>query len=202
VINAKNRYLHLVYAGPQHRGFLHHLFTDVLEHAVEAGFHVDSFDLYAMGFDPVMSNDDLSAYFMHDNVPEDVRPLISSLQRSEVLFYIFPVWMYSLPSILKGYFEQVWRPNVSFSLQNREIQPLLNSVSKVFVICSSGQDNDGSHALLDLCEAYFEKLINQNTSLPATLHYLNFAGRDHAVKSSFRSSTERAEFDEMLTKLN
>ena len=99
--NGAKHSLHLVYANPRQEGFLHELFLKVVERANSAGIAVDIFDLYAMEFNPILNSSELDTY-LSKSIPDDVRPIASSLTRCETLFYIYPVWMYFLPIDIKG----------------------------------------------------------------------------------------------------
>ncbi len=66
-----------------------------------AGHEVDDFDLYAEGFNPVMSREERLGY--HD-VPSNrapVEPYLKRLQRAEGLVFCFPTWCFGLPAMLK-----------------------------------------------------------------------------------------------------
>ena len=83
------------------------------------GHQVDDCDLYAEGFDPVMSREDRIDY--HDVAVNRrrVAPYVDRLLAAEALVFSFPVWNMGFPAILKGFVDKVFLPGVSFSLQGQ-----------------------------------------------------------------------------------
>ena len=85
-----------------------------------AGHEVDDCDLYAEGFDPVLSREERRAY--HD-VPGNIgcrsRPMSRRLKAAEALVLVFPVWNFGFPAILKGFFDRVFLPGVSLRARRR-----------------------------------------------------------------------------------
>ena len=60
------------------------------------------------------------------------------LRRAEALVLCFPVWNYGYPAILKGFFDRVFLPGVSFHLVNGKATPSLHNITKAAVITSYG----------------------------------------------------------------
>ena len=50
--------------------------------------------------------------------------------RAEALVLSFPVWNYGYPAILKGFFDRVFLPGVSFELVNGKVQPILHNIGR------------------------------------------------------------------------
>lgn len=109
-----------VYAHPRRGSFNDRLFQAGVE-ALSQRYEVKISDLYAQGFDPVLSEDDLGepagrpgniaalageAYARGQNAP-DVREEQAKLAAAELLIVQFPLWWYGPPAILKGWFDRV-----------------------------------------------------------------------------------------------
>src|SRR5580698_7796622 len=65
------------------------------------------YDLYCMGFDPVLT----AAEMMQTQAgagPPEVRQAQQDLEVAEVITVIYPLWWLSMPAILKGYIERVF----------------------------------------------------------------------------------------------
>lgn len=105
-----------------------------------AGHTVDHLDLYAEGFDPVLGRAERLGYHA---VPENRAPVegyVTRLQEAEALVFVFPVWCYGVPAILKGFFDRVFLPGVSFSLGEDGIaRPALTHIKRVVGITSYGR---------------------------------------------------------------
>jgi len=114
------------------------LHARVLEGLAAAGHEVDDCDLYAEGFDPVLSRHDRLTY--HD-VPDNrklVEPYVQRLLDAEALVIVSPVWNFGFPAMLKGYFDRVWLPGVTFKMDDGILTPSLNHIRKVGAVLTYG----------------------------------------------------------------
>lgn len=114
------------------------LHAKVLEGLEAAGHEVDDCDLYAEGFDPVLSRHDRLTY--HD-VPDNrklVEPYVQRLLDAEALVIVSPVWNFGFPAMLKGYFDRVWLPGVTFKMDDGILTPSLNHIRKVGAVLTYG----------------------------------------------------------------
>ena len=98
---------------------------------------IDNCDLYAERFDPVLAPDDFRAY-MDNKVPAAIAPHAERLRAAQALLFMFPTWNYGLPAILKGYFDRVWRPGVSFELRNHRPHPILRHITHLAAVTTYG----------------------------------------------------------------
>src|SRR6218665_2651739 len=96
----------LVYAHPSDQSFNHALFRATREVLETAGHEVRIHDLYAMGFDPVLSAADMAA--QKAGAPlEDVAALQEDVRWADRLFFTYPIWWYGRPAMLQGYIDRV-----------------------------------------------------------------------------------------------
>lgn len=105
----------------------------------EAGHEVDLCDLYAEGFDPVLGVAERRGY--HE-VPANRAPMedyIRRVERAEAMVLSFPTWSFGLPAILKGFFDRVFIPGVSFTLQDGVARPNLTQIRKIAGISTYGR---------------------------------------------------------------
>ncbi|TJW38975.1 MAG: flavodoxin family protein, partial [Mesorhizobium sp.] len=65
------------------------------------------------------------------STPETTAPYVARLQKAEALVLSFPVWNYGYPAILKGFFDRVFLPGVSFKLVDGKVQPSLHNIRKL-----------------------------------------------------------------------
>ncbi len=119
-------------------------------------------DLYSLNFNPVTSGQEFASY-SSGAIPEDVRGLVADLKSANELIFILPVWMFAMPAILKGYFDRVWRPNVAFTFDGRNLQPLLKNITRMTVIVTHGRSEAETNATGDGSRVFFE------SSLPTLL---------------------------------
>ncbi|HRL20963.1 NAD(P)H-dependent oxidoreductase [Alcaligenes sp. SDU_A2] len=103
----------IVLAHPVPGSLCHHLAAQAQQHLRQAGHQVEVLDLYAQGFDPVLSAQERRAYYAKGEppVPDSMQ---QALLQAEGLVLCFPTWWFGFPAILKGWFDRVWSPGVAF----------------------------------------------------------------------------------------
>ncbi|MFD1955685.1 NAD(P)H oxidoreductase [Paenibacillus thailandensis] len=82
----------------------------------DAGHETEILDLHRSGFNPVLweadepdwSSDDRKIY------SPEVEAEIERMQKHDALAYIFPIWWFSLPAMLKGYIDRVWNNGYAY----------------------------------------------------------------------------------------
>jgi NAD(P)H dehydrogenase (quinone) len=129
----------VIYAHPLADSFAGALHRAVVEALAEAGHEVDDCDLYAMGFDPVMSAAERRAHNTEHPDLSAVESHVERLRAADALVLCFPVWWYGMPAILKGYFDRVWVNGVAFHLHaGGSMDPGLHRLKKLWVVCTYG----------------------------------------------------------------
>lgn len=128
----------VLHAHPVPESFSYALRAAVINGLTAGGWDVDLCDLYAEGFDPVLSMDERRGY--HDE-PANIQPVSSYVERlrvAQALVLVFPVWIFGFPAILKGYFDRVCLPGVAFRLENGKIYPNLTNIRKLAAVTTYG----------------------------------------------------------------
>jgi putative NADPH-quinone reductase len=114
------------------------LYRQTCESLTKAGHEVDGCNLYEEGFDPVLSAHDRTVY--HD-YPENtvlVKSHVERLKAAEALVIVTPVWNFGFPAMLKGYFDRVWVPGISFDLVDGKVQSKLRHIRKLGAVLTYG----------------------------------------------------------------
>lgn len=99
----------LVVAHPDHDSA-----TWAIARAIERGIRSDAsttatiHDLVASGFDPVYGRADLAHHRRLAELPTDVRREQKLLESAAVTVVLFPVYWWSMPALLKGWFDRVF----------------------------------------------------------------------------------------------
>src|SRR5690606_10219737 len=75
----------------------------VIEGLGAAGHEHRLIDLYAAGFDPVMSAEERRLYHEPEINRRPVEDHLDALFWAEALVFIYPTWWYGLPAMLKGW---------------------------------------------------------------------------------------------------
>jgi putative NADPH-quinone reductase len=128
----------VLFAHPCAESFAAALHAEVVSTLRRRGWDVDDCDLHAEGFNPVMSADERRGY--HDSATNaaPVRHHVARLRAAEALVLVFPVWNYGFPAILKGYFDRVFLPGVSFRLEDGRVTPALTGVRRLAAVTTYG----------------------------------------------------------------
>ena len=149
-----------------------------------AGHTVDNCDLYAEGFDPVMSYQDRIGYY---EIPDNRRAVASYVRRLEeanALVIVSPVWTLGFPAILKGYFDRVWLPGVAFALVNGRVRPKLTNITKLAAVMTYGAPR--AHTLLagDPPRKVVKRLLRSQIRPMAPVQYLAHYDMDRSTDRS------------------
>jgi putative NADPH-quinone reductase len=128
----------VLYAHPNPESFGAALHEATVESLRKAGHAVDDCDLNAEGFQPVLTRQERVAY--HD-IPMNTDPVagyVERLRRAEALVIVTPVWNFGWPAILKGFFDRVFLPGVSFALKDGKVRGVLTNIRRIAVVTTYG----------------------------------------------------------------
>lgn len=92
----------------------------------EAGHEADILDLHRIGFNPVLwEADEPDFSFSRPPYSTEVEREIDRMQQYDALAYVFPLWWYSFPAMLKGYIDRVWNYGVAYGSSSLSHQHIL-----------------------------------------------------------------------------
>ncbi len=128
----------VVYAHPNPESFNHAIlkrFTDGLR---SKNHTVEILDLYAEGFDPLLSAADLTS-LQAGKTPADIQSQQAKVAWAEGLVFIFPIWWSSMPALLKGWIDRVFSLGFAYAFAEDGPKGLLKQ-QKALLITTSGGD--------------------------------------------------------------
>ncbi len=133
----------VVHAHPVETSFNRALYNRALEELGKAGHEVDPLNLYEENFEAVLSREErLNYHEVPGNITPEIAPYVERLMKAEGLVFVHPVWNYGYPAILKGYFDRIFLPGVSFILEGGgdrgTLKPNLTHVKKVAFVTTYG----------------------------------------------------------------
>lgn len=128
----------VLHAHPVETSFNAALHRLIVERLTEKGHAVDDLDLYAEDFDPRLTRAERLAYHDPRGPHDPVDPYVRRLLDAEALVLSFPVWNYGYPAILKGFFDRVFLPGVSFRMVDGKATPCLHNIRKVVAVTTYG----------------------------------------------------------------
>jgi NAD(P)H dehydrogenase (quinone) len=187
----------VVYAHPVEDSFQSALHRRVVAALTGAGHEVDDCDLYAEGFQPVLSREERRAYHHADANRGFATKDIERLRRCQGLVLVFPTWWFGMPAILKGWFDRVWIPGVAFELADGQTRPLLHNIVRFSVVTSYGSPwwvvklmGDPNRRVLMAGIGGIRQLLSRNArTLWLAKYNMDFA--DEASCSRFLEKVER-----------
>jgi NAD(P)H dehydrogenase (quinone) len=131
----------VVHAHPVETSFNRSLFRTVTETLGKGGHQVDALNLYDEGFDALLSREERVNYEdVPGNLTPAVLPYVERLRAAEAIVIVHPVWNYGYPAILKGFFDRVFLPGVSFILADGGVKPNLKNIRKAAFVTTYGGD--------------------------------------------------------------
>ncbi|MBD2870974.1 NAD(P)H oxidoreductase [Paenibacillus arenilitoris] len=91
----------------------------------DAGHETELLDLHRSGFDPVLWEADEPDFSGKRKIySPEVEAEMERMRKHDALAYIFPIWWYSMPAMLKGYIDRVWNNGFAYGsskLHHRQV---------------------------------------------------------------------------------
>lgn len=162
----------VLYAHPVETSFnaeLHRLMVQRLE---AAGHEVDDCDLYAEDFDPRLTRAERLGYHEARSDSDAMASYVRRLRSAEGLVLCFPVWNYGYPAILKGFFDRVFLPGVSFRLVDGKVVPMLHNIRKVVAVATYGGSRLRAMLMGDPPRKLVGRVLRANVRPGAPVAYL------------------------------
>ena len=172
----------VIYAHPVESSFVAALHRVAVEALRRAGHEVDDCDLNAEGFDPVLSRADRLAY--HDVGLNQARigPDVARLKAADALLFVFPVWNFGFPAILKGYLDRVWVPGVAFDIDGHgTIDLTLRHIRRLGAICTYGGARWRAMLMSDPPRRLVKRMIRAHVARGAPCDYLASYDMNHTT---------------------
>jgi len=162
----------VLHSHPQDHSFGRALYRQACESLETAGHEVDGCNLYEEGFDPVLSSDDRDIYHTIPDNRERVDGYCQRLLAAEGLVIVTPVWNFGFPAMLKGYFDRVWLPGVSFHLEDGKLTPTLRHIRKLAAVMTYGGTRWRALLVGDPPRKVVKRVIRAQIKIGAPVRYL------------------------------
>jgi putative NADPH-quinone reductase len=162
----------VLHAHPVETSFNAGLYRTIVERLTAAGHEVDDCDLYAEDFDPRLTRGERLAYHNPRSPSDPAAPYVERLLKAEALVLSYPVWNYGFPAILKGFFDRVFLPGVSFTLVDGKVQPSLHNIRKLAVITTYGGSRFRAMLMGDPPRRLVKRMLRATIKPGAPVSYL------------------------------
>ncbi|MBU3144018.1 NAD(P)H-dependent oxidoreductase [Clostridium sp. CF012] len=127
----------IILAHPWHGSFNKSITDTVVLSYQQKNKEYQIIDLNKDNFDPVLRESELALYSKGGHKDVNVKKYQDMLKESDELVFIFPIWWYSLPAILKGFLDKVMLRNFAYSEEKYRLKGLLDNIKKTVVITTS-----------------------------------------------------------------
>lgn len=130
----------VVTAHPDDSSFVAALVRSVVFTLQRRGHEVDLFDLYASGFEPVLSADERRLHLEDVAAKPQLVPHAERLRRADALVLVYPTMWGGPPAMLKGWLDRVWGEGVAFTMPPgaKAPKPLLRNIRRMLVVTTYG----------------------------------------------------------------
>jgi NAD(P)H dehydrogenase (quinone) len=172
----------ILYANPVAASFGAALHHEVIATLRSRGHDVDDCDLYAESFNPVMSERERIDYHDATTNKTHVSAYADRLLAAEALVLVYPVWNEGFPAILKGFFDRVFIPGVSFKIgPDGAAAPSLENLKKLAAVCTYGADRLSTFLLGDPPRRVVKRLLRAMPGHSVRCDYLALYDMNHAT---------------------
>lgn len=129
----------VVFCHPDPESFARSVLDRTVAGLKESRHEVRVCDLYAKGFDPVMSAEERATH-RTPGVSPDLQQYADDLRWAEVLVLVYPTWWSGQPAMLKGWIDRVWAAGVAWEMPDgaRVVRPLLTDIRRIVVVTTHG----------------------------------------------------------------
>ena len=171
----------ILYANPVAASFGATLHKQVVTTLRSRGHEIDDCDLYAESFNPVMGEQERMRYHNAELNRAPIAAYADRLLAAEALVLIYPVWNEGFPAILKGFFDRVFIPGVSFKIgPDGAAIPNLQKLRKLAAVCTYGASRTTSFLLGDPPKRVVKRLVRSMPGHAVRCDYLAYYDMDHS----------------------
>ena len=127
----------IVLAHPWHGSFNKAILDTITQKLNGTAKPYQVIDLCKDEFNPVLQEHDLAIYSKGQTTDQLVLKYQEMLRDTRELVFVFPVWWYDVPAILKGFIDKVMLKDFSFVETKTRLKGLLTHIEKTTVISTS-----------------------------------------------------------------
>ena len=161
-----------VYCHPLDDSFHAAIRKEALAGLEKAGHAIDLLDLYAEGFDPVLTAQRRRDY--HDPVRNRANNQVYAerLMAANALVVQFPTWSFGPPAMLKGWFDRMFGPGIALDLSDpAQAKPMLLHIKRIAGISTYGRPRWQAIALADPPRKIIKRYLPWFTGSNARVSY-------------------------------
>jgi NAD(P)H dehydrogenase (quinone) len=156
----------------------------ILERLAARGHTIDNCNLYAEDFDPRMSREERLNYHEVDDNLAPIASYVERVRAADALVLSFPVWNFGYPAILKGFFDRVFVPGVSFRMVSGKVESCLHNIGKVATVTTYGGARWRAFVMGDPPRKLVTRLLRATVKPGAPFSYLAHYDMNRSTRDS------------------
>lgn len=125
----------VIYCHPNPHSFNRAVLERVVSILREKSHEVSIRNLYELQFRPHLDADDLAKISRHE-LPGDILKEQQTLKDADTMVFIFPIWWYGMPAMLKGYIDRVFSGGFAFEKTQQGMRGML--IKRAILITTTG----------------------------------------------------------------
>ncbi|MCU1368544.1 MAG: putative oxidoreductase [Ilumatobacteraceae bacterium] len=191
----------VVVVHPVQTSFTHAMAAAATRGLERAGRTVTTLDLYAMGFQPAMTEAERHAYHGDEPVVDPlVAESVAAVRAADMLVFVYPTWWSGLPAMLKGWLEKTMVPGLAFVFDaTGKVRPGLQSVQSIVGISTYGSARSYVHAVNDNGRRILLRALRLNTGWRTRRTWLPLYRSDRATAEEREAFLVRIEREMAVT---
>ncbi len=127
----------IILSHPWHGSFNKAIMDSVVNQLEQAKKAYQVIDLNKVAFNPVLEEKDLALFSIGETTDPMVQKYQHMLMETDELVFIFPVWWFGIPAILKGFFDKVMLKDFAYIEGKTGLKGLLTHIKRTTVITTS-----------------------------------------------------------------
>jgi NAD(P)H dehydrogenase (quinone) len=161
-----------VYCHPLHDSFHAAILKQALAGLKVAGHTVDLLDLYAEGFDPVLTAERRRDYHDPARNRANNQRYVDRLMAANALVVQFPTWSFGPPAMLKGWFDRMFGPGIALDLSDAaHARPMLRHIERITGISTYGRPRWQAIGMADPPRRIIKRYLRWFTGGRAVVRY-------------------------------
>jgi putative NADPH-quinone reductase len=174
-----------LYAHPSETSFVAALHARIVATLRADGHEVDDLDLYAEAFDPVMPRVAFHDYTDPAANSAGIDRYVERLRAAEAMTLVFPVWQDGFPAILKGFFDRVFLPGVSFRIDEHGVfYPMLSKIRRLAGVGTYGGGRKRANQMGDPTRRFVQRNLRELVAADARVDYYGCYDMNDATPAS------------------
>ena len=127
----------IIFAHPWHGSFNNAILDAVTQELDQQKKLYLLIDLNQDGFNPVMQESELALYSKGQSLDPLVLKYQGALVETDELIFIFPIWWYNIPAILKGFIDKVMLKDFAYTETSIGLKGKLTHIKKTTIFTTS-----------------------------------------------------------------